>query len=211
MLIWLDVDSIIRERTRGARSIDDFARAFFGVNPGDQGINLYTFDDVVRTLNAITPYDWAGYLRQRVEEPGPAPLDWIKRGGYRLAYRDTPTPYFTSREKAREVLDLTYSLGLTVGKDGEINGVVWESPLFNEGITTGTKILSVNGRAYSNDDFRSAITAAKASRTPIELTLKKGSLYRTVRLPYYGGLRYPVLEKVGTGPSTLDALLAPLP
>jgi predicted metalloprotease with PDZ domain len=211
MLIWLDVDSIIRERTRGQRSIDDFARAFFGVNPGDQGINLYSFEDVVRTLNGIAPYDWAGYLRQRVEQTGPAPLDWIKRGGYRLVYRDTPTAYFTSREKAREVLDLTYTLGLTIGKDGEINGVAWDSPLFNEGVTTGTKILAVNGRAYSNDDFKSAITAAKGGRTPIELTLKKGPLYQTVRLPYYGGLRYPVLEKVGTGSSTLDALLAPLP
>ena len=210
MLIWLDVDSIIRERTNGRRSIDDFARAFFGVNPGDQGISTYTFDDVVRGLNAVLPYDWAAYLNQRVNQTGKAPLDWIQRGGYRLVYRDTPTPYFTSREKDREVFDLTYTLGVTIGKDGEINGVAWDSPLFNEGVTTGTKIVAVNGRTYSNDELKRAITAAKGGRTPIQLLVKKGDLYRTVALPYYQGLRYPVLEKVGTGPSTLDALLAPL-
>lgn len=210
MLIWLDVDSIIRERTGGQRSIDDFARAFFGVNPGDQGINTYTFDDVVRTLNAITPYDWAGYLSQRVYQPGKAPLDWIRRGGYRLVYRDTPTPYFASREKVRETFDLTYTLGITIGKEGEITSVAWDSPLFNEGVTSGTKIVSVNGRAYSDDELKGAITAAKGGRTPIQLLVKKGELYRTIALPYYQGLRYPVLERIGSGPSTLDALLAPL-
>ena len=118
MLIWLDVDSMIRERSGGRRSIDDFARAFFGVNPGDQGILTYTFDDVVRRSNAVAPYDWA-----RIPSPsgssstGAAPLDWIRRGGYRLAYRDTPTDYFTSREKDREILDLTYTLGITIGEE----------------------------------------------------------------------------------------------
>lgn len=211
MLIWLDVDSIIRERTGGRKSIDDFARSFFGINPGDQGISTYTVDDVVRTLNAVTPYDWAGYLHQRVERVGEAPLDWIKRGGYRLAYSETPPAYFKSRELDREILDLTYAIGITVGKDGVINGVAWDSPLFNEGVTTGTKIVAINGREYSNDDFKGAITAAKGTKAPIKLLVKKGDLFRTIDLDYHEGLKYPVLEKVGTGPSSLDALLAPLP
>ena len=211
MLIWLDVDSIIRERTGGRRSIDDFARAFFGVNPGDEGVLTYRFEDIVSTLNAIAPYDWASYLRQRVEQTGAAPLDWVRRAGYRLVYRETPTPYFTSREKARSIVDLTYTLGITIGKEGEISGVAWDSPLFNEGVTGGTKIVAVNGRAYSADDLKGAITAAKGGKTPIQLLVKKGPLYRTIALPYHGGLRYPVLEKVGTGPSSLDTLLAPLP
>ena len=208
LLIWLDVDSIIRERTGGQRSIDDFARAFFGVNPGDQGILTYGFDDIVRTLNAIAPYDWGTYLTQRVEQTGKAPLDWLKRSGYRLAYSETPPAYFANREKDREIVDLTYTLGITLGKEGEISGVAWDSPLFKEGVTSGTKIVAVNGRAYANDDLKGAITAAKGGKTPIQLLVKKGPLYRTIALPYYGGLRYPVLEKVGTGPSGLDALLA---
>lgn len=211
MLIWLDVDSIIRERTGGRRSIDDFARAFFGVNPGDTGTLTYTFEDVVRTLKQVAPYDWAAYLTQRVERTGDAPLEWIERGGYRLVYSDKPTPYFASREKDRNMVDLTYTIGITLDNDGEITGVAWDSPLFNEGVTTGTEILAVNGREYSADDLKSAITAAKGGRQPIQLLVKKGDRYRTVALPYHGGLRYPTLEKAASGPSSLDALLAPLP
>jgi predicted metalloprotease with PDZ domain len=211
MLIWLDVDSRLREMTGGRRSLDDFARTFFGVNPDDEGILPYTFDDIVRTLNQIAPFDWGAYLTQRLEQTGAAPLDWLKRGGYRLVYRETPSDYFKSREKDREILDLTYTIGVTIGKDGNISGVAWDSPLFNQGITSGTQIVAVNGRAFSNNDLKGAITAAKGTKEPIRLLVKKGSLYRNIDLDYHGGLRYPVLEKIGSGRSTLDALLAPLP
>src|SRR3546814_5031288 len=113
MLIWLDVDSMIREQTDGERSLDDFARAFFGINPGHEGIVTYTFDDVVATLNQVAPYDWATYLDRRVNQTGEAPLEWVERGGYRLEYTDTPTDYFKSREKDREMLDLTSAIGIT--------------------------------------------------------------------------------------------------
>ncbi|HEY6917001.1 MAG TPA: peptidase M61, partial [Allosphingosinicella sp.] len=210
MLIWLDVDSIIRERTKGKKSLNDFARAFFGANPGEEGQLTYTFDDVVKTLNDVTPYDWAGYLNQRVNAIGKAPLDWIERSGYRLVYKDEAPAYFSSREKDREMLDLTYTIGLTVGKGGVISGVAWDSPLFNEGVTVGTTILAVNGEEYSNDALKGAIKAAKGKSDPITLLVKNGDRYRTVSLNYHEGLRYPVLEKVGKGRSSLDDLLTPL-
>ncbi len=210
MLIWLDVDSIIRERTNGKKSLDDFAAAFYGVNPGQEGQMTYTFEDVVRTLNGVTPYDWKAYLNQRVNQTGKAPLDWIERGGYRLVYKDEPTAYFKSREKDRDMLDLTYTIGLTVGKGGTVSGVAWDSPLFNQGVTAGTDLLAVNGRTYSNDALKDAIKAAKGTSEPITLLTKKGDIYRTVTLDYHDGLRYPVLEKVGKGRASLDTLLKPL-
>jgi len=210
MLIWLDVDSIIRERTNGRRSVDDFSRAFFGVNPNDQGINPYTFEDIVAGLNAVAPYDWNSYLTQRVEQTGKAPLDWIERGGYRLTYTDTPSAYFKHREKDAEILDLTYTIGVTMGKGGEIGSVAWDSPLFNAGVPKGSTIVAINGREYSDDAFKSAITEAKTTRRPIQLLVKDGNLYKTVPLTYYDGLRYPTLEKVRAGRSSLDALLMPL-
>ena len=42
-----------------------------------------------------------------------------------------------------------------------------------------------------------------------QLLIKSGDLFRTVTLDWHGGLKYPRLEKVGKGPGTLDALLAP--
>jgi predicted metalloprotease with PDZ domain len=210
MLIWLEVDAKLRELTNGQKSMNDFARAFFGVNPGDQGVSTYNFDDVASTLNGIAPFDWAGFLRQRVYQTGPAPLAWIAAGGYRLVYRDTPTPYLTARERDRKILDLTFSIGAVIGESGRISGVAWDSPMFNADATAGATIVAVNGRQYSNDAFRRAIREAHGTRDPIRLLIKRGERYNEVAVDYHDGLRYPVLERVGTGPSGLDALLAPL-
>jgi predicted metalloprotease with PDZ domain len=211
MLIWLEVDAKLRALSGGRRSMNDFARAFFGVHPGDQGVATYNFDDVVATLNGIAPFDWASYLRERVESVRPrAPLDWIAAGGYRLVYRDAPSAYFRSRERDRKILDLTFSVGAVIGEGGRIGGVAWDSPMFDAGATSGATIVAVNGRQYSNDLFRRAIAEAKTSRDPIRLLIKRGDRFREVALDYHDGLRYPVLERVGTGPSGLDALLAPL-
>ena len=207
-LIWLDADARLRELTRGRRGMDDFARRFFGVNPGDMGINTYTFEDVVATLNALAPYDWTTFLRTRLDGTGPAPLDGITRGGYRLAYTDTPSDWFTSREADAEVVDLTFNIGATLDKEGVVNSVLWEGPLFDQGVTTGTRILAVDGRRYSAADLRAAITAAKTRRQPIRLMTQKGDQYRTVDLAYYDGMRYPTLERTGGGSSSLDRLLS---
>jgi predicted metalloprotease with PDZ domain len=210
MLIWLEVDAKLRELSGGQKSMNDFARAFFGVNPGDQGVSTYNFDDVANTLNAIAPFDWAAFLRQRVYQTGPAPTGWIAAGGYRLVYRDTPTPYFTARERDRKILDLTFSIGAVIGEGGRISGVAWDSPMFNAGATAGATIVAVNGRQYSNDIFRRAIREARGGRDLIRLLIKRGERYNEVAIDYHDGLRYPALERVGTGPSGLDALLAPL-
>ena len=212
MLIWLEVDAKLRQLSGGRRSINDFARAFFGINPGDHGVATYSFEDVVAVLNGIAPFDWAAFLRERIDRVRPqAPLAWLEAGGYRLVYRDTPTPYFTAREKDRKILDLTYSVGAVIGEGGRISGVAWDSPMFNAGATAGATIVAVNGRQYSNDGFRQAIRAAHAGREPIRLLIKRGERYSDIAVDYHDGLRYPALERVGTGPSGLDVLLAPLP
>ena len=209
LLIWLDADSLIRELSHGARSLDDFARAFFGMNDRDWGELTYNFDDVVHTLNQVQTNDWAAFLQARLESVSDhAPLDGFARGGYRLIYTDTPTEWFKSNEKARKITELTYSGGLVLGKEGEITEVAWDSPAFNAGLTVGTKLIAVNGHALDTDQLKAAI---KARKSPLSLLVKTGDIYRTIELNYDGGLRYPKLEKTGSGPGTLDALLAPRP
>jgi predicted metalloprotease with PDZ domain len=209
-LIWIDVDRLIREQSHGKRSIDDFAKAFFGMRDRDYGELTYTFDDVVNTLNQVQPYDWRGYLLRRVFETAPkAPLEGINQGGYRLVYTDQPTKWIKSLEKDRKFTELTYSGGLTVGMDGKIGSVLWGSPAFNAGLTIGTEVVAVNGRKFDADALKEAIRAAMGNGPAPELLIHAGEVYRTVRLDWHGGLRYPHLEKVGAGPGTLDALLAP--
>ena len=209
-LIWIDVDRIIREQSRGKRSIDDFARAFFGMRDRDWGELTYTFDTVVETLNKVQPYDWRAYLEQKVYDVASAPpLDGINKGGYKLIFTAEPTKWIKSAEKSGKNSDLTYSGGLVVDNKGKISTVIWDSPAFNAGLTVGSEIVAVNGREFDNDMLKQVIRNAAGSGPAPELLVHDGEVYRTVKLDWHGGLRYPRLQKVGTAPGTLDALLAP--
>ncbi len=209
-LVWLDADTLIREKTGGQKSLDDFARAFFGVNDGAWGELTYDFDTVVATLNGIVPYDWAGFLRTRLDGHGPgAPLDGIKRGGYKLVYTDSPTDYHRQVMSLRKYEDFTYSLGFQIStKDMALTAVLWDSPAFKAGLTVGTKLLAVNGIAYDKDRFKEVIREAKTLKQPIELLVQNGDHFRIVKIDYHDGLRYPHLLKKAETPS-LDAILAP--
>ncbi len=207
-LVWLDADQLIREKTGGKKSLDDFARAFFGMRDRDWGVLTYRFQDVVDTLNSVMPYDWASFLNERIYAVKPeATLGWIARGGYKLDYQDKPTAYWKSREKDREITDYSYSIGLTLGKEGAISSVFWDSPAFKAGITAGSKLVAIDGRAYDKDLLKSVITAAKGGSQPIHLLVKQGSAYRDVAVQWNGGLRYPTLVKVAKGEAGLDKLL----
>jgi predicted metalloprotease with PDZ domain len=209
LLIWLDADSLIRERSRNQRSLDDFARAFFGMKDRDWGELTYNFDDVVSALNQVQSNDWAAFFRARLDQVSEhAPLDGFTRGGCRLVYTNTPTEWFKANEKMRKSTDLWFSGGFVLGREGEITEVAWDSPAFNAGLTVGSKLIAVNDRALDTDELKAAI---KARRSPLRLLLRTGDLFHTTQLEYDGGLRYPKLEKTGTEPGTLDALLAPRP
>jgi predicted metalloprotease with PDZ domain len=172
----------------------------------------YTFDDVVAALNGVMPYDWAGFLRQRIEKTSQrAPLDWVARGGYRLVYAEEPTGYFKAYQTDRKIQDLSYSIGLVIGKGAKVTGVQWDGPAFQAGITVGSDITAINGRAYDDDVLKDAIKASKGTSKPITLLIRQGDIYRSVDIAWSGGLRYPKLERTGSGPSTLDALLAARP
>jgi predicted metalloprotease with PDZ domain len=210
LLVWMDVDSLLREKSGGTKSIDDFARAFFGVRDGDWGELTYTFDDVAKTLDGIVPWDWAGYLQRRLTEHAKgAPIDGFARNGYQLTYSETPTPSFKAAEASARNTNLTYSGGIILDAAGNLSGVTWGSAAFDAGLTVSDQIVAVNGDAYSPDKLKAAITAAKTGKAPIQLMVKSGDRFRSAALDYHGGLRYPRLQKIGTGDGGLDRLLAP--
>jgi len=217
-LIWLDADTLIRERSKGKRSLDDFARAFFGIRNGSFAIVSFTFDDVVKALNAVEPYDWAAFLRQRLDSIGkPAPLDGLRRGGYKLVYTDTPGELLAGEEDQRKRINLTFSIGVELDdkeKDmqGIISEVIWDSPAFKAGITEGDQILAINGIAYDADVLKDAIRAAAGgTKPPIELIVKSGDRFKVARIDYHDGLRYPHLERDASEPARIDDILAARP
>jgi predicted metalloprotease with PDZ domain len=207
-LIWLDADTLIREQTRGKKSLDDFARAFFGVDDGSWIPLTYQFDDVVAALNAVTPYDWASFLKTRLEGHGPAPLDGLARGGYRLVWKDSPNAFAKAGESLYKRTDLTYSIGMSLNAAGNLTGVQWEGPAFKAGLAVGVQVVAVNGLTYGAERLKAAISAARDGAAPIELIIKNGEQYRTVRLAWTGGLRYPHLERIEGTPDRLGDILA---
>jgi predicted metalloprotease with PDZ domain len=165
---------------------------------------------VVKALSGVQPYDWAKFLRARLDGHGPgAPLDGIARGGYKLVYTDTPSDYFKNSEARRKVTDLTYSLGMIVGREDRLSDVLWEGPAYKSGLTVGTQIIAVNGTAFEAERLKAAVADAKKTGAAIEFLTKNGDRYRTVRIDYHEGLRYPHLERDGTMPARLDQILTP--
>ena len=206
LMIWLEADAIIRQQTRGARGLDDFARAFFGINPGDWGQVVYNRGDVIKTLNAVAPYDWAGFFQKYVDSTtAETPKGGFTLGGYKLVYGDMPGAITKAAEGSGKFTDQSFGIGLIVKNDGEISNVVWNSPAFKAGLAIGSRIVAINGDEYSGEVFKAAIKAGK----PLQIILKQDKYYRTLTLAYSGGLRYPRLEKTGEGEGSLDRLLKP--
>ena len=205
-LIWLEADALIRSRTKDKKSLDDFARAFFGVNDGEWKVqDPYTFEDVVATLNGVMPYDWTSFLRDRLD--GKVGLTGgLEAAGWRLVYKDEPNAY--AKANANGNGDFVYSLGLGIAKDGAIGDVRWDSPAFNAGIGSGSTVVAVNGQAYTKELLEDAVKAAKDTSAPIDLLVKDFDRYRTVRIDYHGGLRYPQLERIEGVPDRLGKIFA---
>ncbi len=211
-LVWLEADQIIRDGTGGKKSIDDFAHAFYGMRNGDWGVLPYTRADVVATLQAVFAYDWDTFLKTRIETPGqPVPLGGIERGGYHLVWKAEPNVYDLGRMSENKALGLTYSLGISLDREGKVTQTLWGSPAFKAGIVPGSQIMAVNGDAYDADGIKTAIAAAKGTDKAITLLIRRDSHFDTVTIAYHDGMRYPWLERdaAAKGPGGLDALLAP--
>ena len=210
-LIWLEVDSIIRQQTHGQRSLNDFCRRFHGGESGPPKVVPYTFDDVVRTLNEIAPYDWARLLNERVKAVSThAPLGGIERGGWKLVYNDQPNVFEKEIEKLSKSADLSYSLGINVDKEGKIRDVIVGSPAYQAGVGPGMKLVAINGRKWSPRFLHDAVKAGKGSEQPIELLVENAQFFKTYSIAYHDGDKNPHLERVSDQPDILGDILKPL-
>jgi predicted metalloprotease with PDZ domain len=210
-LVWLEVDSTIRQRTHGQRSLDDFLRRFEGGQSGPPMVVPYNFEDVVHTLNEVAPYDWATLLHQRVDAINShAPLGGIEGDGWQLVYNDQPNSFTKALEKLSKRADFSFSLGLIVAEDGKLDDVIVGSPAYQSGIGPGMKLIAVNGHKWNPEILRDAIKTAQGSAAPIDLLVENGQFFRTYSVSYHDGTRNPHLERVSSKPDLLEKLLEPL-
>jgi predicted metalloprotease with PDZ domain len=207
-LIWLEVDAMIRQMSKGAKSLDDFCKAFHGGSDSGPAIKGYTFDDVVATLNAVQPYDWAKHLRERVQGiSAHAPMGGVERSGWKLGYDNVRSAYWNSVESDRKAMNLTYSIGLTVkGEDGTITDVHFGGPAQKAGVAPSTKLIAVNNRQFNPTVLQEAVARTATDAVGLDLLIKTGEYYETHHVEYRGGERYPHLVR-GDGPDLLSEII----
>lgn len=214
-LLWLDADTLIRKQTNNKKSLDDFLKVFLGLN-GNTGPEIVTYnrEELIKDLNAVTPYDWAKFLHDRVDVPNPrADVAGIEQGGYRLVYLDKPTK--SERTEAstggprRGGPDVWYSIGLRISAEGMISDVRWNGPSDKARLAPGYKVLAVNGNIFSSDALRATIKAAKGTSEPIHLIVQADTFVSTFNIDYHDGERYPALQRIDGTPAYLDDITTP--
>jgi predicted metalloprotease with PDZ domain len=214
-LVWLDADTLIRQKTNNKKSLTDFLHIFLakGGNTGPL-IVPYTFDELCADLNQVLPYDWAKFFHDRVYTIDPhADLDGIEHGGYKLVFTDKPSSSSRLLNHASgggDSIECWYSIGLRVNRSGVISDVLWHGPADNAGVSPTEKIIAVNGQIYSPGALKQAIIDSKTSTKPIHLILQADTYIRTADIDYHGGERYPRLERVNGAPDYLDDITTPL-
>lgn len=211
-LLWLDVDTTIRQLTHDKKSLHDFLVLFVG--KGGDTVPMvvpYTFDELAKTLNEVVPYDWAGFLHERITTLNPhANLAGIEHGGYRLVYTDTPTSYERAILSMVGNIDGWFSAGLRIRSDGTISDVRVYSAADEAKFAPGQKILAVNGRIFSADTFRDALKQAKGRQEPIHFIVQSDTYIYPIDLNYHEGEKYPKFQRIEGSPALLDDILKPM-
>src|SRR5215469_656698 len=205
---WLWVDVIIRQQTKDKKSIDDFCKLFHGGQGGMPALKTYTFDDIVNALNQIAPYDWRGFWTERLTNHGPgAPLGGVDGSGWKLVYDETEGDFLRSAERSESEIDEAYSVGLLLKDDGEVSDTIEGMTAAKAGFGPGMKIVAVNGRKFSAEVLHDAIKAAKGNSNPIELLVENSDYYKTIKLDYHDGEKYPHLVRDESKPDLLGEII----
>ncbi len=209
-LTWFWVDSIIRQQSAGKKSLDDFCHLFHGAPSTLPIVKTYTFDDVVNGLNQVAPYDWQGFWTERLTSHGPgAPLGGIENSGWKLTYDETRSEMMRGWEDYHHAINASFSIGLIVKDDGEIDDTIEGMDAARVGIGPGMKLVAVNGRRFTPQVFRDALTAGKNSTQPLELLVENTDYFRAFRLDYHGGEKYPHLVRDESKPDMLSDIIRP--
>jgi predicted metalloprotease with PDZ domain len=207
-LNWLWVDVIIREQTKGKKSIDDFCHLFHGAPSTGPMVKTYTFDDVINGLNQVVTYDWRGFWTDRLTNHGPgAPLGGIEGSGWKIVYDETPSEMLSSQAGAYHTVAAGLALGLNLRDDGGITDTIEGEAAAKAGIGPGMKVIAVNGRRFSADGLHDAIKAAKNSGATVDLLIENDDYYKTYKLDYHDGEKYPHLVRDESKPDLLSEIL----
>jgi predicted metalloprotease with PDZ domain len=207
-LIWLRVDTIIREQTKDRLSLDDFLRSFLGQHDTDPIVVPYTREEVEASLSAICPFDWHTFFETRIYQVNPKPpTEGLEAAGWRIVFNATPNndPFYS--DLLPFSYNGTYSIGVSVKKDGTIFDVLPGTPGYEAGLGPNMAILAVDGHVYSGDALNEAIAHPRNGK--ISLVIRNFDSVESREIQYAGGVRYPHLEQIPGSHDYLGEILSP--
>ncbi len=215
VLLWLEVDGIIRRESKGRASLDDFCRRFYGPPSGPPEVKPYTRDDLIAALEATASYDWKRFLAERVDalRPGP-PTEGLVETGWTLTYSEQRNEQQRLNDKVDDRLDLRFSLGLNLVDDsgdpdhGRILDVVPGLPAARAGVAPGMRLVAIDGRRFTPDVVRASLREAQAGR-PIDLLVENAEFFATHTVEYRDGPREPHLTRDDKRTDTLEEIYRP--
>lgn len=206
--LWLNVDAELRARSGGRASLDDFMQRFYAGAGGEPALKPYVESDVYATLAAVAPGDWRALVHSHLDSLGPRVLlGGLESAGWRLSYSSERNSYVEVQQRRRKITDRQWSIGLTIDDKDMIVDTVGERAAGRAGAGPGMKLVAVNGHKYSPAVLDDAIAAAHESHRPIELLVENGDYYRTLRVEYLDGARYPHLTRIEGRADTLSQVL----
>jgi len=208
VLLWLDVDSELRERTQGRASLDDFMRRFYAGPGGAPALKPYVEQDVYNTLATIAPGDWRPVIRRHLDTLGPAVLlAALERSGWKLTYTPAKNSWVESWQKRKKTTERQWSIGLRLDEKAVILDAVEDRAAARAGAGPGMTLVAVDGKKYAPEVLDAAIAEAQTSHRPIELLVESDDYYRTLKVEYFDGPRFPHLARIEGRPDTLSAVL----
>jgi predicted metalloprotease with PDZ domain len=110
------------------------------------------------------------------------------------------------RASSEHYVDVAYSIGIELRDDGIITDTTEGMPAALAGIGPGMKLIAVNGHKYTPEVIRGALKAGKGGSGPIELLIENTDYFKTYKIDYHGGERYPHLVRDDSKPDLLDEI-----
>lgn len=209
-LFWLYVDTLIREKTHGAKSLDTFLHLYSAPALTGPIVETYTRTDIERLLNEVLPYDWHAFIQRHVYEVAAMPpTGELARSGWRLIYTSRPNAFIEATETLQHTNDQWYSYGFDLGKDDTVTDVREGSPAWDAGMAPGMKIAAVDGQVYTDDVLQYVSVQAEHSNGPTAFLVQQDGWYNTLEVDYHGGPKYPHLERLAGTPDMLAKIMAP--
>jgi predicted metalloprotease with PDZ domain len=211
-LMWLDVDTIIRERSHGARSLDTFLHAYTRPSTTGPIVKTYTRAQIETLLNETEPYDWHAFFDKYVYSIAVhPPTDELARSGWKLVYNDKPNAFVHAGESLRHSVNAWYSIGASINsRTGRVTDVRENSPAWQAGLAVGETLAAVDNQAFDPEVFEYALKRAEHSGTPITMVVAQDGWYTTLTIDYHDGPLYPHLERIPNTPDMLDAIMKPV-